>query len=51
MGTGATCADKCITSANGRNGKITGFVLSRNGTAVANRKVFVQSLTPLKGDQ
>lgn len=40
---------KVMTSANGRNGKITGYVQSRNGTPISNRKVFAQSLTPLKG--
>ena len=40
---------KVLTSANGRNGKITGNVVSRNGTNILGRKVYVQSLTPLKG--
>ncbi|MBV9963397.1 MAG: T9SS type A sorting domain-containing protein [Parafilimonas sp.] len=40
---------KVFNSTNGRNGKITGYVQSRNGTAIANRKVYAQSLTPLKG--
>jgi hypothetical protein len=38
-----------FTSANGRNGEITGKVLTKNGNPIAGRKVFAQSLTPLKG--
>ncbi len=40
---------KVMNSANGRNGKITGNVVSRNGTNILGRKVYAQSLTPLKG--
>jgi hypothetical protein len=33
----------------GRNGNVTGFVKSNNGSPIINRKVYAQSLTPLKG--
>jgi hypothetical protein len=40
---------KVFTSANGRNGQITGYVQTSLGSPIPDRKVFVQSLTPLKG--
>ncbi len=41
---------KVLTSANGRNGKITGIVETRNGVAkIQGRKVYAQCTTTLKG--
>jgi len=44
-----TVTMKVLTSTNGRNGLITGSVITRNGSSVHGRKIFAQSLTPLKG--
>jgi hypothetical protein len=38
-----------FTSTTGRGGMVTGFVKSNNGLPIINRKVYAQSLTPLKG--
>ncbi|HYK44933.1 MAG TPA: T9SS type A sorting domain-containing protein [Parafilimonas sp.] len=38
-----------FTSANGRNGQISGYVQTNLGSPIKDRKVFVQSLTPLRG--
>lgn len=40
---------KVLTSKNGRNGGVTGYVQSRNGTRIIGRKVYAQNLTSLKG--
>ena len=38
-----------FNSTNGRNGQVTGYVQTSLGSPIPDRKVFVQSLTPLKG--
>ncbi len=38
-----------MTFANGRNGGVTGFIKTKNGSPIKDRKIFVQALTPLKG--